>query len=381
MTPRTLEYGMVLLAYLFSATGCSRKIADLGSDLQPSVPEGGNGTGAPVLPPFFSEEAVGSAQHLVSHDGTMWAFAEHSGRLFWVTGHRSAGKRATDFPDQFFLRTCSTPACGQSLQSIPLAPPENGMSWVWANDSRVFWPNATGVSFCSHDDCSSIGHLPFVVASEMGFAADETRAFFDGAGICDIDDCVNTHTALQPAVPQGQPQLGTGSATVLDGDYLYEIAGGHIVRFRKDGTDSVQIIARNQPDAHRIALQSEYIYWTETLPLGRLLRCPVAGCTDAPEVVASSLYYPSDLTVDDKYVYFAEPEGADVNPVLRSSPTSNPPLTKRISRCPVAGCVTPERLIQNQWAVSAPFVDGRFIYFSGADCSSDCAGYIGAVAK
>jgi hypothetical protein len=31
--------------------------------------------------------------------------------------------------------------------------------------------------------------------------------------------------------------------------------------------------------------------------------------------------------------------------------------------------------------VSAPFVDGRFIYFNGADCSSDCGGYIGVVAK
>jgi hypothetical protein len=364
-----------LLAFLLVATGCTRKVADVGGNLGDASVDAGHPPMSRATRSFFSEAGVLTAQRQILRDGSIWAFTESSGRLFWVRSEGSGSPAPNGSPDQYILRSCSPFACAGSLQSFQLVPTAGGPpSWLWASDSRLFWPDETGVSFCNRDDCSSTGHLPFNPTG-MDFVADEKQAFFGGAAACDIDDCSSTYRNLAPALPNGEPSLEASRATVLDEDFLYQITGQRIVRFRKDGTGEVQILARDRVDAFHIAVRNGYAYWTESVSPGGLLRCPVAGCSGAPEVVASNLEHPEDLTVDDSYVYFEEPEQLNSqNEVLQFS-------TKRISRCAVTGCMTPERLIENQGIVSAPFVDGRFVYFSGGDCLGNCASYVGAVPK
>ena len=272
--------------------------------------------------------------------------------------------------DEYFLRSCSPLSCARTLRSLPLVPTDGAPflvpNWLWANDTRLFWPDETGVSFCNRDECISVNHLG-VDASSMGFAADENEAFFDGAAACDLDDCASTYRKLEPSLPTGEPPLDGSIVTALDEDYLYQyqFVGSRIVRFKKDGTGEVQVIARDQFDVPGIAVRDGHVYWTEYVSLGRLLRCPVTGCAGDPEVVASRLDHPTALALDADYVYFEEPDPPG---------SANSQLgTRHISKCAITGCVTPERLTENG-ALSAPFVDDRSIYFLGID-------YIAAVSK
>jgi hypothetical protein len=111
-------------------------------------------------------------------------------------------------------------------------------------------------------------------------------------------------------------------ALQVQGDYLYWLgAGGDrsyegvVQRMRTDGTSRVETLASgfdfNADALHSwpfnlggLALDASYVYWGVNTLRGSILRCPLAGCTGDPEVVAAPIRTPSGLLIDHGKLYF-----------------------------------------------------------------------------
>jgi hypothetical protein len=90
------------------------------------------------------------------------------------------------------------------------------------------------------------------------------------------------------------------------------------------GTTTEVEIAPNQPGASGIAADTTEVYWTSSnyqpyggdaaVP-GRIVRCPVAGCSDAgpAEVLATPGIEPAGVAVDATHVYWTDFVAGTVN--------------------------------------------------------------------
>jgi hypothetical protein len=368
-------------AALFAASlaACAEKGVDVGHNAGPSAPASASSTAPPA--PIYATSAPppdAGAPFLIVQNEEVLAFTASAGRVFWLSVDEMIPSVPPPIPEaaDFHLRSCETTNCAGTLWSTSIFHVHDGGAtrtpgWIFANDTRVFWPNVDegrGISFCAREEPHNCGSLG--VNGSSAFAADDDRAYFGGALTCDIVDCSDTAIRQDSGITPGLLPL-----IVLDGDYLYEAsnpmnAAGNILRRRKDGTGTIQFIVKDQPGLSALAVRNGQVYWSEASVLGRVYRCPTEGCDGDPAVVIAELNLPSALAVDDENVYIKIKGGGAVG---RSS--------GQIVRCSLAGCAAPTVIVA-AGAGGALFVDSDFVYYGTRSCDQEsCGSAIAAVRK
>jgi hypothetical protein len=134
-------------------------------------------------------------------------------------------------------------------------------------------------------------------------------------------DCLGggcTAGACQPVtLVSGQPAGTDGIGLSVTSVYWANYVSSQIGQCLKDG-GAVSILAQGAHDGGEVSspinlvTDDQYVYWANNLnnssdltDVGRIARCPLAGCTDAgSQVVVTNLNYPGGMSVDDAGLYF-----------------------------------------------------------------------------
>jgi hypothetical protein len=67
---------------------------------------------------------------------------------------------------------------------------------------------------------------------------------------------------------------------------------------------SPTVLASGQNNIGAIAIDASYVYWPTVLNPGSVLRCALGGCGGAPTVLASNQYQPYSIATDGTYLYW-----------------------------------------------------------------------------
>jgi hypothetical protein len=160
---------------------------------------------------------------------------------------------------------------------------------------------------------------PRVIASNDDWPI--TGFFDDDAVYYFVDNEIRVLPLPNGGSPKTLATLAAPGALTFraQGDYLYWVTAlrqstGSIQRTRKDGTspvetlaDSLQINAPTFPaePPGSLALDASYFYWVENVLTGSIKRCPLAGCSGAPEVLLSPVRSPTGVWIDGANAYFS----------------------------------------------------------------------------
>jgi len=354
---------------------CSGRVADLGNS--------GPGSG-PVLAgsPTSMQGVAGAAaattpSKLVDREFQVTAFTVDAGQIFWMaTASAQLSAQPPSPSPAGYLRTCAVANCVGSVMSWPLQNPagiRDLSTKIHTSVGSVFFPSVgvgEGLKVCPKGDCSAPRSLlagvdvrDFAVANQTLFVLSVPP---DTVLSCSESDCNGTLIRFAMRAPDGEAPFSSPKRIVADDTFLYMLLDdGRVIRTRQDGAGTFEVIARGQINASDLAQQGDSIFWTESVVLGHIFRCPKTGCAASPDVVAAGLHKPTSLALDSSSVYFSEP--ADI------TSTSDPegiPGSNRTSRCALPTCSVPTVLLEKVGYPGFVVVDDRFIYFSGYHCNS-----------
>jgi hypothetical protein len=165
------------------------------------------------------------------------------------------------------------------------------------------------------------------------------------------------------ALPDGQARI-----LAVHGDYVYFVGNRNMTvavqRTLKDGTGTVEVLADNEqvntftndytgeyrtppPPALGLAVDDSYVYWSENVLVGSIVRCPLSGCSGAPEVVATPVRVPAGLWLDGSSLYFQHESDA---------------YQYAVSRCTLGDCGAPSLLASGINTQNAFAVDDQYLY-------------------
>jgi hypothetical protein len=96
-----------------------------------------------------------------------------------------------------------------------------------------------------------------------------------------------------------------------------------------------------------LAFDEAYVYWTENTLTGSLMRCPLAGCSAAPEVIAAPIRAPVNLRPDGERAYFQYDDTL---------------LGNSLSSCVLARCAPSAPIVSGLNGWNAMTFDERYIY-------------------
>jgi hypothetical protein len=202
----------------------------------------------------------------------------------------------------------------------------------------------------------------------------------DGVFFTDFDEIYALPLTADHDTPRVVSPLPDGDALILaaQGDYVYFIGDRNSVvavqRTRKDGMGSVEVLADNtkvntytievddgeQLPSYGLAVDSSYVYWSENVLVGAVLRCPLSGCTGAPEIVAAPVRESLGLQLDGSTLYFQHATDA---------------FQYGISRCTLGDCGQPELLASGLNTANVFAVDDRYLYVATSSQSLDTINY------
>jgi hypothetical protein len=119
----------------------------------------------------------------------------------------------------------------------------------------------------------------------------------------------------QPVELTRGPAGATGIALDTTDVYWTSITANSVHKVSKNGGTAATLAqAANGVDApYGIFVEGGFVYWVNSaLFTGTVMRCPVAGCGAAPQMVAYNVNEPTDLVVDGTNVYFTESDGTRI---------------------------------------------------------------------
>lgn len=277
---------------------------------------------------------------------------------------------------------------------------------IWVDDSRLYWvvsqPVPGPVSplrSCLKDDCRNT-RTNFASTVEDVALANGRVNWVQGTDIlsCPSSGCMGSPVRIVRATPAAGPLISA------DADYVYWVAPSQLLRCPSSaGCGPVpQLVASGDTYLHP-AFQGDDIYWSDSstsqirrapkngagpsvtiaqtnggaraittsaeavfgadVGTSAVLSCPLAGCTEAPSVVAVNVFAGSDLVVDDSSLYWLGPDPPDES-------TAAEPYEDiwrlRVRRRPLAGG---EAVSLTPSGVRTFAVDSSSIYWSDTDLS------------
>ncbi|MEZ4295964.1 MAG: hypothetical protein R3B70_13395 [Polyangiaceae bacterium] len=179
------------------------------------------------------------------------------------------------------------------------------------------WSASDGAHLCQLPDCAATAHLAAGSASQdsvRGVALDADRLVFSDAGAAPGQGKIFSCPPADCAPLMLAENMMSAGAVRLSGSFAYWVdpgngnQNGNLARSPKDTFAYQQLTAElNLPSG--IAVDETYIYWTEKLESGRVLRCPLsAGFCQTPEEVApagSPYARPDDIAIRGGRIYWS----------------------------------------------------------------------------
>ncbi len=379
-------------------SGCAEKVVNVGDNA--STTSSGPVLYAKAEPTKVAASDGGGSSNLVKlvdREYRIAAFAVDAGRLFWLTTPNIAGNDAPDVLETF--NTCVVTNCAGTVKSYSVDSkgmgPFGGPNFMIAtNTSEVFWTDvdqSKGIARCPKSGCVTPEYLSTGQETPPLFAVDDTTFYFVDRvfASCALGNCVDSAQRFAMTAPAGAAAYEASGAMVLDGDYVYMAdyplgsTWTRLLRTRKDGTGTFDVIVPNVSQVGMLVARNGALYWDDEQPFGSVFTCPETGSVGAPRTVVGNLASSDSLAVDDENVYFTYAGDADVLP-------GNVPSTDELLRCPISGCDKPTTIAANIGIVGLVAVDDAYVYFVGSDCDgseespqrlADRCAYIAAVPK
>jgi hypothetical protein len=162
-------------------------------------------------------------------------------------------------------------------------------------------PCASGLDFVA----SSEGFPSYVATGEGAFY---WSTILPGGGNlrARLDDASAPRT-LVPSQQVQQMELTTN-------EVLYAVRGVGIKAVPRDGGSVRRVFDFSQTE--RLAVDGTVVYYNDSVPLGRILRCPVAGC-EAGTPIASSQIHPHAIVIDKTSVYWTNVGDGNAGTIMR----------------------------------------------------------------
>ena len=315
------------------------------------------------LTPSADPTAIGTVREQVMH------IVVDEQRLYW------SGSPDLGGGGPFKLSSCAKTDCVATL--INYDTPNNAYPFFSVQNGELFWMQGypdNDVSATQVLDptrtrvvLSGTRALPAVTDGQNMYLLGNTPSAASAA-----DPNPDTASALLLSVPlagaaQANPFANLGDsfpmAMQVQGDYAYLLTMadwgmGSIQRVRTDGTGTVEVLAsgfelstdqRYQAvySSIYLALDASYVYWGVNVLAGSVLRCPLAGCSGAPETVVAPVRMPSALLIDAGTLYFQHETDA---------------FQYAVSSCSLNHCDQPKLVADHVDTPNVLAVDDQYLY-------------------
>ncbi|HEY5372681.1 MAG TPA: hypothetical protein VIK01_03305 [Polyangiaceae bacterium] len=165
----------------------------------------------------------------------------------------------------------------------------------------------------------------------------------------------------------GGSEIGVGCSTcdmtslAVQGDYLYwqGLAGqgnanSTINRARVDGGGEVEVLADHLGigSPASLTLDASYVYWSDGLLSGSIVRCPLTGCVGAPESLVGPVRLPTTVRVDGPNLYWQQATTAS---------------GLVISSCALATCAPSQPIARGVDDTAVLAIDDEYLYTATTD--------------
>jgi len=285
-------------------------------------------------------------------------------RLYWV-GTQHVVPIGSHY--DWWLHSCQKRACASTIVTYDAQGSTNDIVFAVLGD-RIYWhgPNIGQLASCPIEGC---GGSPETLVPWVRFrsAAFDDEYFYYAVS----SGRLNRLSFSQPGSVQPLSPKVDFASVYIHGDYVYLLALDpkslkyqgilSLVRTRKDGTSSIELISdevRASFVHHEFDVTADQssIYWSDNLLVGSINRCPLTGCSGAPEVVLAPVRVPQTLLIDGSRLYYAYETKSGQNAV---------------SSCALAACEPSLPLIEQLDSSGALAFDEQYLYAATTQQDAD----------
>lgn len=279
--------------------------------------------------PNSSPDAITPGVSIVIEDqNTAVKVAVDDTRVYWLSRQPNAR-----------VRSCKKGDCAATVvtyDAVDLGGPYRDFSELALYGDHVYWArlDEKGVSIlrCPSAGCDS---APQVVATDVGLTSigvDESHVYWATLPVTAIVRRALTGAGASQTIA---PNNALARPIAVDATHVYWIAGAgmanaSVMRVAKEGNEPPVTLVTGQNQASWLALDAEFVYWTNSFSAGTISRCPLSGCVGAPTVIVAGQTNPTMLVTDGKSAFWMNVTGDK----LAGETTAT------VMRCPIDACAS-----------------------------------------
>jgi hypothetical protein len=354
-TPRRRSRWASAAAFALSVSACGGQVLDFGSDVERPRYATPSSTAAEDVP----GSAVATA--MATHQYGAVSIALDDARIYWATNGPGPPSHADLASESAVVRSCVKTNCAGTVVTYATAP-FDGHKSIAVDETRVYWgkvePN-TPIHACPIKGCLG---APTVIASHVSASSmvvDTTHVYwlaFDSTlQRCPVAGCGDSPELV--TVTRGHHGELAGDATNLYWSQRSSGPGtGAIMTVAKDGSTPSRTIVDGLQSPTAVAVDATNVYWMETHSLGAVKTCPLAGCAGEPTTLATRQSFPLRLGLDGANAYWFN---------FDEEWWSGKDVTAKLVRCPLTGCGDqPDVLITHQMSPYDIALDKTHVYWT-----------------
>ena len=242
--------------------------------------------------------------------------------LYWIAD-RAAGCA---------IVRCEKNDCANTL--VPVVQVESTGLWgIEVRRDILYAADARSIFSCSTVGCSK---LKIIVgdAEASAVAFDDVNVYWSRRGKSAIYSCSLDATCQQIDVVEDSDrtdavELAVDQATLywIQTEDAYPRNPGSVRMAAKDGSGVWATFAGVQNQAASLTLRNGLVYWATSFTVGTIARCPLAGCSGSPQILARNQYFP----------HFVDPAG-DMIFWMNGSTLPEDPRSVEVMGCRTADC-------------------------------------------
>jgi len=315
------------------ALGCGGNAVDLGHGENrgwADAPAAGSSATAPQTI-YQSEEAIVG---FALDDDTLYALVTH-GETFELVScrlERCRSERTILFSGSWLDQP--------SPLSTPLVLSGGWLYWIVGNGGR------DGIAACPTTGCGQPSLVPTLVRGGVTGDGEGGAYWFDREGAL-MRIAANSPAAERVRDCAGE--IGEPSSGVARGDYLYFSDVSSVRRIRKDGTRAPELLATDDM-IFGLGLAADAVYYASQVLTGRIVQCPVDGCTTGGRTLAANQRWPEGVQINGTEAFW-----------LNNQRFSQAPTNATLSHATLRSCALPDCAAVND-RVSDLLLDGVIRY-------------------
>ena len=360
-----------LVAYVvLGLGGCGDARLDLGHD-QSTPPPIVDGPRYATREELAAESSADPSVPTVmaTHQYGAVSLAVDDTRVYWITQGVPETLPGQCPRECAVVRSCAKDDCAGTI--ITYAYLQSSPRLLAVSQTSVFWDRWGGrtptpqIVTCPIAGCQG---APVVIASgvsPIGLVADESHVYWQSSDAallrCPVQGCAGA-PELVASLDQFSPQ----DTLTLDGGNLYWLTGngaakpGGVATVPKDGSAPPRFIVEGVLMPRSLAVQDHTVYWSESYTAAAVKRCPFAGCSATPLVLASLAEFPALLDVDGDRAFWFLSTSTWTGRAGQDAPA-------QLVQCSVDGCgSSPTVLVTEPHGPVALAADATHIYWAAS---------------